>query len=59
MIRAFFSIVAAAAAIARVLFVFPVSIIIFGRGFWRRYALSSKGGKERYIRKIRRENFAN
>jgi hypothetical protein len=41
MIRAFFNIVAAAAAIARVLLVCPASIVIFGRGFWRRCALSS------------------
>jgi hypothetical protein len=42
MTRAFFSIVtAAAAAIARVLFVRPAGIIIFGRGFWRRNVLSS------------------
>jgi hypothetical protein len=41
MIRAFFSIIAAAAAIARVLFICPASIIVFGRGFWRRCALSS------------------
>jgi hypothetical protein len=41
MIRAFFSIVTVAAAIARVLFVCPASIVIFGRGFRRRGAFSS------------------
>jgi hypothetical protein len=41
MIRAFLSIVTAAAAITRVLFVRPAGIVIFGRGFWRRCALSS------------------
>jgi hypothetical protein len=40
MIRAFLSIVTAA-AITRVLFVRPAGIVIFGRGFWRRCALSS------------------
>jgi hypothetical protein len=42
MIRAFFSITTAAAAIARVPFVRPAGIIIiFGRGFWRCSTLSS------------------
>jgi hypothetical protein len=41
MIRAFFSIVTAAATIARVLFVRPAGIVIVGRGFWRCSALSS------------------
>jgi hypothetical protein len=41
MIRAFFGIVTAAAAIARVLFIRPAGIVIFGRGFGRCSALSS------------------
>jgi hypothetical protein len=41
MIRAFFGIVTAAAAIASVLFIRPAGNVIFGRGFWRRSALSS------------------
>jgi hypothetical protein len=41
MIRAFFSITTAAAAIARVLSVRSADIVIFGRGFWRCSTLSS------------------
>jgi hypothetical protein len=41
MTRAFFGIITVVAAIARVLFVRPAGIVIFGRGFWRRNALSS------------------
>jgi hypothetical protein len=55
MIRAFFSITTAAASIARVPFVRPAGIVIFGRGFWRCSTLSSplffkhlKKGKKKY-----------
>jgi hypothetical protein len=52
MMRAFFSIVTAAAAIARVLFVCPANIVVVGRGFRRR-------GAKKKCRKIGRENFEN